>query len=225
MYLIAAQTCVLVDTWTSLSGRIRHISDVGISIQACLTGRTPATRRWLAQWVERASSVQRFGPRCSSRVRVRTWGLLHVTPISLILFVVILSAVLSIKPYKGKKKPCQMRTNWRRLLGRQTSRWPHLTCRHIHLNRTGGSGDGSNNDYESDWSGPKQYRGSILWFKKYEVTSPYGPTITENYISLLLLIKFPSFGLKTDKCWRYSSQEIHENTHEISLCSCSHSCL
>lgn len=142
MYLIAAQTCVLVDTWTSLSGRIRHISGVGISIQACLTGRTPPTRRWLAQWVERASSVQRFGPRCSSRVRVPTWGLLHVTPISLILFVVILSAVLSIKPYKGKKKPCQMRTNWRRLLGRQTSRWPHLTCRHIHLNRTGGSGDG-----------------------------------------------------------------------------------
>lgn len=105
MYLIAAQTCVLVDTWTSLSGRIRHISGVGISIQACLTGRTPPTRRWLAQWVERASSVQRFGPRCSSRVRVPTWGLLHVTPISLILFVVILSAVLSIKPYKGKKNP------------------------------------------------------------------------------------------------------------------------
>lgn len=105
MYLIAAQTCVLVDIWTSLSGRIRHISGVGISIQACLTGRTPPTRRWLAQWVERASSVQRFGPRCSSRVRVPTWGLLHVTPISLILFVVILSAVLSIKPYKGKKNP------------------------------------------------------------------------------------------------------------------------
>lgn len=61
--------------------------------------------------------------------------------------------------------------------------------------------------------------------KNMEITSPYRPTITENYISLLLLIKFPSFGLKTDKCWRYSAQEIHENTHEISLCSCSHSCL
>lgn len=61
--------------------------------------------------------------------------------------------------------------------------------------------------------------------KNMEITSLYGPTVTENYISLLLLIKFPSFGLKTDKCWRYSSQEIHENTHEISLCSCSHSCL
>lgn len=170
--------------------------------------------------------MQRFGPRCSSRVRVPTWGLLHVTPISLILFVVILSAVLSIKPYKGKKNPMSDEDKLEEAAGKTNVKMtslnlpthppePDRRVRWMEATMIMNLTDQEQNSTEVQYSvGP--YRLVISIFLK---------SITEKYISLLLLIKFPSFGLKTDKCWRYSSQEIHENTHEISLCSCSHSCL